>query len=112
MNYGINCLELEAATPMSAAPIFAIVCCIVGGLAGAASGFRHSFLLGVGGAAIGFVLGILSFLALVIPYVWCLVQLERRHRLWVLWGNLALPMQASALFLAALLAWFVVGLLA
>src|SRR5262245_18573013 len=102
---------------MSVAPLVAVTCCVVGCVSGAASGFRHSFLLAVAGAGIGFVLGIASFLALVVPYVWWLVQYEKRHPALSmsapprLWACLALPVMAATLIVAALLPWFAVGLL-
>jgi hypothetical protein len=102
---------------MSVAPIIAIACGFVGCVSGAASGARHSFLWGVAGGGLGFVLGIVSFFALVFPYVGWLVQYEKRHPTAAmngpprLWAYLFLPLMFATVILAALVPWFAIGLL-
>jgi hypothetical protein len=70
--------------------------------------------MALAGAGMGFVLGIISFFGLVIPYVWCLVQYEQRYPetpMIALWEYMALPVMLATLILSAFLPWFAVGLL-
>lgn len=88
-------------------------CGLLGCVSGAASGARHSLMLGVGGAVVGFVLGIVCFLALAFPYFWCFTRVEMPERLFSMsplgkW--LFVPVMAVILFAAALGPWFAVGL--
>jgi hypothetical protein len=89
-------------------------CGIVGSVSGAASASRSSFLLAGVGAAIGLVLGIASFCALVVPYVWWLIQVERPElqtdtpaRLQTC---LFIAVMLATLILAASISWFAFGL--
>lgn len=102
---------------MEISPIVGLACGFAGSVSGAASGARHPFLFAVAGGCLGLVLGIGSFWALVFPYVCWLIEYEKRHpptamykqpRLWV---YLFLPLMISTLVLAALMPWFVMGLL-
>src|SRR5262245_314664 len=102
---------------MDAAPVVWVACCVVGSCCGAASGSRHSLPLAAAGASVGFVLGLSSFLALVVPYVLVLIQYEKLRpeacaagppRVWA-W--LAVPVMVATLALAAVVSWAVVGLL-
>jgi hypothetical protein len=87
---------------------------LLGCVSGAASGARHSLVLGIGGAVAGLDLGVVSFFALAFPYVWCFTRVEMPGRLFSMsrlgkW--LFLPVMAVILLAAALGSWFAVGLL-
>jgi hypothetical protein len=94
---------------MSLGPLVAVACCFAGAVSGATSGARHSFLLSVVGAVLGFIIGIGSFFALVIPYVLSMIQMENRPRVLKLWQYLFLPLMASTLIMAVLISWYTIG---
>jgi hypothetical protein len=95
---------------MSIAPFVALACGVIGSVSGTASGARDSILMAIVGAVFGFFIGFGCFLALAIPYVWCLIILETRPRLWTIWQYFFLPVMLAMLIVAALLPWYLVGL--
>ena len=98
---------------MVVAEVVVYTCGMLGCVSGAASGFRHSFLLAGIGAGIGFVLGLASFIALAFPFMWCCTRIEMPEQIYSMtrlgkW--LFFPVMVIILIVAALAPWFAVGL--
>jgi hypothetical protein len=100
---------------------FVPICAIAGSCAGLISGALHSVQLAAIGALIGLPIGLGSYFAISIPYVFWIVRHEQRHSNLnkghpyeppVIWTRLFLPLMIGCVFATIALTWMCVRALA